>query len=314
MGEPLALGLPIWAWILAAGVLALGFVVIYRTMPFGQFQTGRFTSLGSTPVEIALSPLLRPGAFWGNVFRPRAICFILALTVPLGLFNLVRGWRLLLGAALPLGVLVAWDYPPATSIAFQYHTMALPVLFAAAISGAARHRGAASGVERLWSGGIRALAASFVASLALGTMLWSSPTLTDMIFTTYPGDAPGESVFNDRRAGSAGNAVLDDIVARVGHEDAHVLASGRILAHLIMVKRLEPVGTARDRWNVFAQQAGPGRTAVELFDWIVLDMRERFYQSKADMQFVAAAAAQAGFTLVQSDHDVLVYRAPLNRD
>ena len=44
---------------------------------------------------------------------------------------------MLLAAALPLGVLLAWNYPPATSIAFQYQTAVIPLLFLAAMVGAA---------------------------------------------------------------------------------------------------------------------------------------------------------------------------------
>lgn len=324
----LAGALPPWLWLLTAGAAALYFIAIYHLASFAHEETSRFASLGSTPAEIVLSPILRPEEFWGTVFRPRAVTFLLALTVPLGLSNLLRGWRTLMATALPLGVLVAWEFPPATSIAFQYHTIALPVLFVAAISGAA---GGSESRRRwppedepanvrsplpahgLWSGGIAALAASFTASLTLGAMPWSSPTTTGVVTVTYPGQAPGETIFQNRRAGSAGNAALDRIVDLVGQEDANVLATGRFAAHLLMVGRLEPVGTARQRWLAFAEQAahaGRGRSAVELFDWVVLDLRERFYQSEEDMQFVAAAAAQAGFRLVQSEHDILVYRAP----
>jgi hypothetical protein len=43
---------------------------------------------------------------------------------------------------------------------------------------------------------------------------------------------------------------------------------------------------------------------------VVLDVRERFYQSEEDMEFVAAAAALAGFTLAHNGHQIIVLRAP----
>jgi len=322
---PLAGALPPRAWLLTAAVAALYFAAIYRWASFAQEETSRFAGLGDTPAQIVLSPILRPAEFWGNVFRPRAVVFLLALAVPLGLSNLLRGWKTLVAAALPLGVLVAWDFLPATSIAFQYHTVALPVLFAAAISGAAVGGGrleprpphddppavrAPLPVHGLWTGGIGALAASLTASLTLGAMPWSSPTMTEVLLVGYPGERWGETMFENRRAGSAGNAALDRIVARVGRADARVLATGRIAAHLLMVERLEPVGTARSRWSAFAAQAGPGRSAVELFDWVVLDLHEKFYQSEEDIEFVAAAAEEAGFRLVHAEHAIAVYRAP----
>ncbi len=319
----LAASLPPWAWLLAAAALTAGFVAIYRLAPFAQFQTGRFSGLGTTPAQIILSPLLRPAVFWGNVLRPRAIVFLLALTVPLGLASVLRGWKTLAAAAVPLGVLVAWDYPPATSIAFQYHTMALPVLFLAALSGAAggSHRRAAGQGETtpavaalpdrgLWTGGIAALAASFTASLALGAMPWSSPTMVEAIMQTYPGPESGTDSFETRREGSPGNAALDRIVARVARDDSRVLATGRIAAHLLTVQRLEPVGTARQRGAAFAAQAGPGHTPIQLFDWVVLDLREEFYQSREDSERIAYAALLAGFTLEYNQDGILLLRAP----
>ncbi|HOV03629.1 MAG TPA: hypothetical protein PLG99_04410 [Kaistiaceae bacterium] len=52
------------------------------------------------------TPILRPAVFWGNVFRPRCAYFVLALTIPLGLANVARGWLFALAAALPLGIQV----------------------------------------------------------------------------------------------------------------------------------------------------------------------------------------------------------------
>lgn len=319
----LAAALSPWAWLLAAAALTAGFVAIYRLAPFAQFQTGRFSGLGTTPAEILLSPLLRPAVFWGNIFRPRAIAFLLALTVPLGLASVLRGWKTLAAAAVPLGVLVAWDYQPGTSIAFQYHTMALPVLFLAALSGAAgraplREAGQDKNAppvaplpdRGLWTGGIAALAASFTASLALGAMPWSSPTMADAIMQTYPGPEDGTNSFETRREGSPGNAALDRIVARVARDDARVLATGRIAAHLLTVRRLEPVGTARQRGPAFAAQAGPGRTPIQLFDWVVLDLREEFYQSRDDSERIAYAALLAGFTPEYNQDGILLLRAP----
>jgi len=322
---PLAGTLPPWAWLLTAGVPMLYFFTICQLAPFSHEEAARFANLGDTPAEVVLSPILRPEQFWGSVFRYRCVNFLLALSVPLGISNLLRGWKTLLGAAMPLGVLVAWDFVPATSIAFQYQTLALPVLFAAAISGATiggdrcrprpqdgnppAARAPLPG-QGLWIGGIGALAASLTASLTLGAMPWSSPTLNGLVIASYPGQTNTKTIFENRRVGSAGNASLDRIVARVGDEDSHVLATGRIAAHLLMVERLEPVHTARQRWSAFADQAGPGRSAVELFDWVVLDLREQFSQSEEDMQFVAAEAERAGFDLVHTEHDIYVYRAP----
>ena len=145
--------LPPFLWWAVAGLLALGFLLVFKYAGFAGFQTGRFRALGDSAAEILLSPILRPAVFWGNVFRPRCAYFVLALTIPLGLANVARGWLFVLGAALPLGVLLAWDFIPATSIAFQYHTLIVPLLMLGAIgAGRALLRERADPVRRgrLW--------------------------------------------------------------------------------------------------------------------------------------------------------------------
>jgi len=327
-------------------VLIIGFVAIARLAPFAEFQMGRFGALGDSVWEIVLSPLVRPRAFWGNVLRPRSAYFLLALLVPLGLRSVLRGWQILLAVALPMGVLLAWDFDAATSIAFQYSATLVPVLFLAALAGAAVAPGkpdsgnnvagkrgqvqflrstlralrgnwtcplfpseAGSGASGLWVWGISALAAGATASAAIGALPWSGPTLTAMILQTYP-VSENVDVAGDRAVGSAGNALLNDIIARVGGEESSVLASGRVASHLLGVRRLEAAGQAKGRWKAFQAEVGPGRSPIELFDWIVLDTRERFQQSEADMWFIAEEARRAGYRLVQSSHGVLVIARP----
>lgn len=134
--------------------------------------------------------------------------------------------------------------------------------------------------------------------------------MTDAIMQTYPGPEDGTNSLETRREGSPSNAALDRIVARVARDDARVLATGRIAAHLLTVQRLEPVGTARQRGSAFAAQAGPGHTPIQLFDWVVLDLREEFYQSRDDSERIACAALLAGFTPEYNQDDILLLRAP----
>jgi hypothetical protein len=105
-----------------------------------QFQTGRFARLGDSPIMIMLSPLMRPAAFWGQIFRYASLCFLLGLAVPWHLPNLARGWPLLIALILPMTVLLAWDHGPAASLAFQYISELLVILFLAALSGSCRTR------------------------------------------------------------------------------------------------------------------------------------------------------------------------------
>ena len=311
--------LPWWGWLATCAVLVVAFVAIFRLSGLCHFQVGRFARLGSSSGEILLSPILRPHAFWGTVVRSRSAYFLLALLVPLGLSGLRRGWVVLAATFLPLGVLLAWGYVPATSIAFQYTTTLVPMFFLAAIAGAAAiaacpsdAAAASTGRKRanaLWAGGIAALAAGASASAWFGAMPWSSPTLTDVLTVTYDGEGR-KPVLADRTAGSPGNAVLNQVVAFVGGRESSVLATGRIASHLLGVRRLDTVAQARDRWKDFEAEVRPGRSAIELFDWIVLDTAENFYQSDKERAFIVEKARQAGYPLVWQAHDIEVYARP----
>ena len=312
---------PFWAWLIVAAFFSVLFVAIFLLAPFSKCQVDRFAKLGHTPGEILLAPLLRPAAFWGTVLRPRCGYFLLCLTIPLGLRSLLRGWSMLLAAAVPLGVLLAWDYPPATSIAFQYQTALIPLLFLAAMRGAARFGQAPLASWRidapghragpLWRAGMAALVAGATASMMIGSLPWSSPTLTDVIAHTYAaGGNPRD--LEDRLLGSPGNRVLNQIVARVGGKQSAVLATGRIAAHLLKVRRLDTVGQACRRWKEFEKEIGPSRSAIELFDWVVLDNHEQFYQSPEELRWVNDRALQAGYRVVQSERGIVVLARPAN--
>ena len=208
---------------------------------------------------------------------------------------------LLLAAVFPLGLLMGWNHPPAKSIAFQYVTTLLPILLLAAMAGARRltverqaaPRGGPAGTGDR-SLGLAALASGLVASTLFGALPWSSPTLTIMLAQNYQiGDGPSEE--NPRRPGTASHRALHEIVALVNSRQFSVLASGRIAAHLLNVRRLETVEQAVVRWDALCAEAGPGRTGSEVFDWIVLDTCEHFQQSLDKMEFILADARRAGY-------------------
>ena len=46
-------------------------------------QNFHYAALGATPLEAALSPFLRPGAFWGSLFSSRGLFFAAVLLTPL---------------------------------------------------------------------------------------------------------------------------------------------------------------------------------------------------------------------------------------
>jgi hypothetical protein len=305
--------LPAWGWATLGAVLVLAFLVMYRWAGFAQFQTARFSNLGNTAGEILASPLLRPWAFWGQVLRPGSAWFVLALTVPLGLPAVVRGWRTLLAAALPVGVLLAWQRPAANSFAFQYVTMLIPVVLLAAFAGAAPRSASAAAPPPAPAGwlvdGATALVAGLTASTLFGSLPWSSPTLSVLLAQTYQTEA-GLAETNPRAVETEANAALREIVARVGGRDAAVLATGRIAAHLLQVRRLESVEMAAMRWNGLQQEAGAGRSAVEVFDWLVLDTYEHFQQSPDKVRRIQEEAQRVGYQCVHSTQGINVWARP----
>jgi len=308
--------LPWWGWLAACAVFLAAFAAVFELSPFSHYQVGRFTRLGDSCEEVLLSPILRPRVFWGTVMRPESAYFLLALLAPLGLRDLRRGWLVLSATLVPLGVLLAWGHQPATSIAFQYTTTLIPLFFLAAMVGAAtpaaqppHHAQATLPQDRaspLWGAGLAALTACASASTWFGAMPWSGATLTDVIHETYGGDN-GSGAIDDRTVGSQGSATLNKIVAQVGGRASSVVATGRIAAHLLRVRRLDTVAQAGDRWKDFEAEIGPGRSPIELFDWIVIDTAEHFYQSPAQCALIVEQARRAGYRLVGWDHGILVY-------
>lgn len=304
--------LPVWAWATINLVLLTAFVVIYEFSGFRQFQVSRFERLGDTGVEILASPFLRPGAFWGTVLRSESLYFVLALLIPLGFRSLSRGVWILLACFFPVGILIAWGHRPATSIGFQYTTTLIPILFLAAMVGARKTAGrteADAGNGSMRRGTVTALVGCAVASLWLGASPWCRNTATDVIGKTYA--EAGIDKLEDRLPGSAGIDALHDVVALVSREGASgVLATGRLASHFVGVARLDTVGQAPSRWAAFETEAGPGRSGIELFEWVVVDSYERFQQSGEDIQLVLDEAERAGYRLVDSRHGIFVLRRP----
>ncbi len=299
--------LPWWAWLAVNLAAIVVFALIYEFAGFREFQVSRFERLGDSTWAVAASPVLRPVAFWGTVFSPESIYFVLALFLPLGLRSLWRGRWILLATALPLGVLVAWGHRPATSIAFQYTTTFLPILFVSALIGSRIPLGrmdSESVTGPLWRATAAALAGCIAASLWLGSSPWCRNTLTDTIAQTYAN--AGMEQFQDRLPGTEGIRALHHAVALVDREDARVLATGRIAAHFVGVDRLDTVGQACQRWKAFQQEVGPNRRPIELFNWILIDTYERFQQSGQNIDFILNEAKLAGFQLVEAQRGVIV--------
>jgi hypothetical protein len=299
----LAQRLPAAGWLATWAMLTVAFVLIARYAAFTRYQTGRFENLGESGIAIALSPLLRPTAFWGEASRSSSWLFLLTLLLPWTPPALIKGRMLLLAAVFPLGLLIGWNHPPAKSIAFQYVTTLLPILLLAALAGARRITVAqpAAVPER------PAVPGDW--SLGLAALPWSSPTLTIMLAKSYQiGNEPTEQ--NPRAPGTASHQALNKIVAQINSKQSSVLASGRIAAHLLNVRRLESVEQALFRWEALCAEAGAGRTGSEVFDWIVLDTCERFQQSLDKMETILADARRAGYRETWFGDGIVVLARP----
>lgn len=293
-------GLRPWQWLAVSAAFALGFFVVSRSFGLMENPTvWKFQNLGSTAGEIALSPLLRPREFWGQVFQPDSICYLSALLIPAGLPLVLRGWPVLIALAAPWMVLLGWQFEAARSIAFQYVTIQIPVLFLASMVGAVRSRRVRVDAGRLLPGGIMVLVAGIVASVYIGALPFSGDTIP---FTRSAEEQEKWAPFT---------AAMDRAVEMVDDPGASVIASGRLAAHLLGVARLEMVGFALEALDGLAKEAGPGRSWIEVFDWVAVDLNDRrLHHSIDELKTVVMAAEAADYVLVMADHGILVYRRP----
>ena len=223
LNSTLATGLKWPVWCLLSVLAIVGFVMVFKWSGLAEFQTARFASLGSTPLEVIASPVLRPSVFWGQLFSSRNAYFVLGLTIPCFLPALLLGWRTTIAILPPLAVLLVWEHRPAASLAFQYSSILLPVLWlssmqaytfrrlrAADLSGperigydeksqssplhasnaAQKIQGQTLTIRALWQfapsqAAVGALATSFLFSLFLGQFPFSSETLSDVRASSY---------------------------------------------------------------------------------------------------------------------------------
>jgi uncharacterized membrane protein len=331
-------GLPAWVWLSAAVCFALMFVLVVHFVGLGEGTLRwRFANLGENLTAAAFSPVLRPKAFWGQIFRAESLYFVLSLFVPAGLLFVVRGWRALLGLAAPLVVLLSWSVDGSTCIALQYVTLLVPCIVLAALLGAesaalqppgchtlARSaseepdQGASEGepLPRLRFGlvsgtpapqklmaaaGISVLAGGAVASIFFGALPVSRPTI------------PFTMTAKDRAALRPRLAILDHAVEMAAKPDAAVLASCRLAAHLLNVRHLEDVTFALRKLDALTKQAQREnrRRWIELFDFVAVDLKDRDWNhSLADLKRVVFEAEAAGYQAVLAARGIVVYRRP----
>jgi uncharacterized membrane protein len=284
-------------WGIASLLVGLAFIVVYRFSGIAEFQTGRFVALGNSAGEVLLSPVLRPSAFWGAIFRWDKLAFCLSLSLPCFIPSLLRGWRWLLPSFLPLLVLIVWDHKPATSLAFQYSSTLLPIFWLATMMGASQ-------APRFSSCG--ALGTALILSLFVGQLPYSSPTLLDVIAHTYGVEEEVAENPARRRANEADGQWLTALLSKVREEGGAVLATGRIAAHVVGNRDVETVGQYVERRDKLAELPDRQGNPLSAYRWIVIDRQERFQQSAANIQSVEEEALQRGFQITAQEHDIVV--------
>lgn len=258
----------VWMTLALASVVA--FILVFKLSGLADFQTGRFVALGDSLIEVVLSPVLRPGAFWGQLVRPQSAAFLLCIALPVGLVSLWRAKYMLLAFLPPLGVLLVWDHAPATSLAFQYSSSLLPLLWFAAMEGARRlpsRKGLPAAALAACTGAIL--------SLYVGQLPFSRDSLVEVKAATYRANSEMH-----RERGAEDSIWLLERLDEIRSREVRVLATGRIAAHLVGCRDVETVGQFIQRRKDLELLVDRASGALQHYDWIVLDLNEGFQQSR----------------------------------
>jgi uncharacterized membrane protein len=311
-------------WLVVFLVSLATFLTVYRWSGLAEFQTGRFARLGDGPMEIVLSPLLRPSVFFELLFRPRNAIFLGLLLGPMVLFaSRAMAWSLV-SVSLPLLVLLLWEHMPAQSLAFQYPSVLLPLLMVGAIEscrGALMASPHGTGMSSVAARAVGFAATCWVLGIFVGQMPWSLDSLLDVQSKTY-----GVKGDERRRLGGEDQHWLRSMMVRfstrgtLGDGDAtrlfseqRVLATGRIAAHCLGARDIETVGQFWQRYESLRNLDKSLPSPVLRYDWIILDDRETFQQTSDETMRLRSEAMQYGFQPVQSKHGVEFLLAPESR-
>lgn len=335
-------------WFLLSVLATTGFVMVFKLSGLAEFQTARFASLGSTPMEVVASPVLRPGAFWGQLFSSRNVYFVLGLAIPCFLPALARGWRSAIPILPPLAVLLVWEHRPAASLAFQYSSILLPVLWLSSMQACTFRRmqsadlafredfgneepiksnppktskilKRALSLRAVWEfeskqAAVGALASSFLFSLFLGQFPFSSETLSDVRASSYSSSLMELSSDTDqpsrfpRESGSPDGDWIHGQLKVVDDSGLEVLATGRIASHLLGNREVETVGQFELRKEKLALLPGWPEKPIRHYRWLVVDRMETFQQTQQQTAEIEAEAVQNGFVKLEERFGVAIYR------
>ena len=282
---------PSKSWALVWLVSTLSFLAVYRWSGLATFQTGRFSSLGSSAIEIILSPILKPGTFFELLFRFRNLAFVAFLLAPFAVLLTRKRFHWTLVATAPLFlVLLLWEHMPAQSLAFQYASVILPILFIGAIESPERCDSTKTALS--------VLAIGWVLSIFVGQLPWSGDTLVDVKSRSYP---PGTQF--TRGIGTSDNQAIHRQIREIRSikegslpfEQRRILATGRLASHFLGALELETVGQFLQRYADYHKLAPELSSPLLRYDLILLDPSEGFQQTQDQTRQIREEAIALGF-------------------
>ncbi len=310
-------------WLVVSCLSIVSFILVYQFSGFAPFQTGRFAKLGTSAVEIIASPILRPEALWGQLLRPRNFAFAVLILIPFFIVTVGSGsvgsrawlWSLL-AISPPVFVLMIWEHLPAQSLAFQYTSCLIPILFVGIIE-------TTTNISQPDSRALGMLATVWILSISIGQMPWSNDSLGDIKAKTYGLQSSVKSREN-RIYGSKESqritAWIQSLKKRPSESHVsesatkklpdwkglRVLATGRIAAHFVGVRDVETVGQFWQRYDALRSLDTSLASPILRYDVILLDRHESFQQTTEETARTWIEAETHGWKKLESNFDFLV--------
>jgi uncharacterized membrane protein len=165
--------------IILAAVAAMAFGLLVWVVIPGWIQTPYFTlfnrwrHLGGTPLELILSPVLQPAAFFGTLLQPERLGYLALLLAPLAGLPLLAPDVLAVGVV-PLASNLLSSAEGQYTIRAHYTAALTPILIVAAVVGGRRIHAWSQRTEASWNCLLGSLVATvLVASVAFSPMPWS---------------------------------------------------------------------------------------------------------------------------------------------
>ncbi|MBJ7453181.1 MAG: DUF2079 domain-containing protein [Blastococcus sp.] len=240
--------LAVWLWfrhpgrrraaaILGASALAWVATAVLVIMPAFALQSsnahiGRYSRLGDSPREIALTFLTRPWEAVAIIATPGRLTYLLALLLPLLLLPLAAPMLALVG--LPqLTINLFASTGPAQTVDYHYAILLAPVLVAASMLGLARIRAGerGEGLQAL-AGRTRWVAGALVGAVLAAGIVQGPLPLWGWIPGAWDG-SPRNAFTMDPQARAMAEAVAlvpdDAVVAATNNAGSHLSARRRIL-------------------------------------------------------------------------------------